>query len=75
MIALPTEAGHVRVFEETLIGGFSCVNTCLAFDSQILLSSKENERLILDLKINGKEQTERISTKLLKMSKNNQYGQ
>ena len=74
MIALPTEAGHVRVFF-SLIGGFSCVNTCLAFDSQILLSSKENERLILDLKINGKEQTERISTKLLKMSKNNQYGQ
>ena len=27
LIALPTEAEHVRVFEKTLIGGFSCVKT------------------------------------------------
>ena len=32
LIALPTAAEHVRVFEKTLIGGFSCVNTRLAFD-------------------------------------------
>ena len=28
---------HVESFEETVIGGFSCVNTRLALDSQILL--------------------------------------
>ena len=28
---------HVEIFEETVIGGFSCVNTRLAFDTQILL--------------------------------------
>ena len=33
-MALPTDAEHVRVFfEKTLIDGFSCVNTRLAFDS------------------------------------------
>ena len=32
LIALPTAPEHVRVFEKTLIGGFSCVNTRLAFD-------------------------------------------
>ena len=40
LIALPTDAEHVRVFEKTLIGGFSCVNTRLVFDTQILLSKK-----------------------------------
>ena len=29
LIVLPTKAEHVRVFEKTLIGGFSCVNTRL----------------------------------------------
>ena len=75
LIALPTEAEHFRVFEKTLIGRFSCVNTRLAFDSQILLSNKENEKLVFGLKINEKEQIERTSTKLLKMDENNQYGQ
>ena len=32
-IALPTDAEHVRAFKKTLIGGFSCVNTRLAFDT------------------------------------------
>ena len=31
--------------------------------------------LVFDLKINGKEQTRRISTKLSKIDENNQYGQ
>ena len=37
ILALPTKNEHVEIFEETAIGGFSCVNTRLAFDSQILL--------------------------------------
>ena len=36
-IALPTKYEHVEIFEQTVIGGFSSVNTRLAFDSQILL--------------------------------------
>ena len=37
ILALPTKYEHVEIFEETVIGGYSCVNTRLAFDSQILL--------------------------------------
>ena len=37
---------HVKVFEKTLVGGFSCVNTRLAFDTQVLLTDKENEKLM-----------------------------
>ena len=41
-IALPTDAEFVRVFEKTLIGGFSCVNTRLAFDTDILVKDPKN---------------------------------
>ena len=56
-IALPTDAEHVRLFEKTLTGGFSCLNTRLAFDTQILISDKKNEKVLFDLKIDGKKQT------------------
>ena len=36
IIALPTSIEFVSIFEETLAGGFSSVNTRLAFDTQIL---------------------------------------
>ena len=53
-IALLTDAEQVKLFERNLIGGFSCVNTRLAFDSQKLLSKKEKNKykLIYDIKIN-----------------------
>lgn len=50
LIALPTESEYISVFEKTLIGGFSCVNTWLALDTQILSSDIDNNKLILDLK-------------------------
>ena len=34
-IALQTDAEIVRVFEKTLIGGYSCVNTRMAFDTYL----------------------------------------
>ena len=40
-IALPTDAEHVRVFEKMLIGGFSCVNTRLAFDTEVLIDENK----------------------------------
>ena len=75
LIALPTETEHVRIFEKTLIREFSCVNTRLAFNTQILLSNKKNEKAIFDLEINGQRRIKRISAKILKMDENNQYGQ
>ena len=37
ILALPTKYEHAEIFEQTVIGGFSSVNTRLTFDSQILL--------------------------------------
>ena len=45
IITLPTTNEIVDVFEQTLTGGFSCVNTRLAFDTKILLpNSLEKKR-------------------------------
>ena len=73
-IALPTDAEHVRVFEKTLIGSFNCVNTRLAFDTEVLIDENKKEKVIFDLTIDGEKQTKRISSKILKMHENNQYG-
>ena len=39
ILTLPTKVDHIEIFEQTVIGGFSCVNNRLAFDSQILLQT------------------------------------
>ena len=75
LIALPRGAEHIRVFEKTLLGRFSCVNTRLAFDTQILLAENKNKKVLFDLETDGKKQIKIISTKILKMDENNQYGQ
>ena len=75
LIAFPTDAEHIRVFEKTLIGGFTCVNIRLVFDTQILLDKNKNEKVLFDLQIDRKKQTKIISTEILKMDENNQYGQ
>ena len=38
ILALPTKYDHVEIFEQTVTGGFSSVNTRLAFDSQIFVT-------------------------------------
>ena len=37
IISLPTNYKHAEIFEQTLIGGFTCVNNRLGFDTEILL--------------------------------------
>ena len=75
IIAFPTTAEHLEIFEKTITGGFSCVNTRLAFVSAILLPKKEdgtrdnNWKVIYG--INGKN--ERVISKILKLDENNQY--
>ena len=34
-IVMPTDPEMIRVFEKTLIGGYSCVNTRMTFDTEI----------------------------------------
>ena len=50
------------------------MNPQLAFDTEILLDDNKNEKVLLDLKIDGKKQTKKFLTKILKMDENNQYG-
>ena len=73
-IALPTDTEHVRVFEKTLIGCFSCVNARLVFDTDILINENKNEKVIFNFYLNDKKQTKRISSEILKIDENNQYG-
>ena len=70
-IVLPTDAKKIKVFEKTLIGGSSCVNTRAAFDTELFLGDKVNERVLFQT-VDGT--VKRFSSKIIKMGENNQYG-
>ena len=86
ILALPAKYEHVEIFEETVTGGFSCVNTRLAFDSQVLLPNLKNKdnlennpmnkdyncKVVYNLKMNNKKVKESVITKVLKLDENNQ---
>ena len=88
ILALPTKYEHVEIFEKTVIGGFSSVNTRLAFDSQILLpnltdktnlvnnpmSKNFDYKVVYNLKLDNEKKKQRVITKILKLDENNQYG-
>ena len=71
-IALPTDAEIVRVFEKTLIGGYTCVNTQMAFNTDLLVNDPKTEKLIFKAPTG---ELKRLSSKIIKMDENNQYGQ
>ena len=75
------------LFKQTLTGGFSCVNTRLAFDTEILLpnsNEKGDDVLVKDynykvcyrsnLDSDEKWTTRRVICKILKLHDSNQYG-
>ena len=70
-IVMPTNAEQIRVFKKTLIGGYSCVNTRMAFDTELFLKDLENEKVISKT-CDG--QLKRFSSKMIKMDENDQYG-
>ena len=84
IITLPTKIEHVEIFEQTVIGGFSCINNRLAFDTQILLPNfldsemkveKDfKNKIAYNLKNDNQKSKKRIITKILKLDENNQYG-
>ena len=37
ILALPTNNTQMEAFDKTVVGGFSCVNTRLSFDTEILM--------------------------------------
>ena len=69
ILALPTKLEHVEIFEQTVKGGFSSVNTRLAFDTRILLPNLDhkneleknplnknfNYKVVYNLKLDGKK--------------------
>ena len=63
ILALPTTYDHVEIFEQTIMGGFSSVNTRLAFDSQILLPKLTN-KLNLDNNLMNKDFNYKIAYNL-----------
>ena len=70
LIALPTDAEIIRIFEKTVMGGYSCVNTRMAFDTDLLLKDTKNEKVLFKT---ADGQLKRFSSKIIKMDKNNQY--
>ena len=52
ILALPTKIEYVEIFEQTVIGGFSSVNTRLAFDTPVLLPNLPKLKPNLDFKNN-----------------------
>ena len=48
-IAIPTDAKKIRVFEQTLTGGYSCVNTRIAFDTKLFLKDSKNEKVLFEM--------------------------
>ena len=89
ILALPTKLDHVEIIEQTVTGGFSSVNTRLAFDTQILLPNLDdktnlennplnkngNYKVVYNLTLDSKKaEKKRVITKILKLHENNQYG-
>ena len=86
IISLPTNNGHVELFEKTLTGAFSSVNTHLSFDTEILLPNIENPdkynlkdyscKVRYNPKLDGEKKysNNRVNFKILKLDENNQYG-
>ena len=81
IIALPTIGEIIELSAKTLIGGFSLVNTRLAFDMYILMRNSNNGESInrKDLKVGynlknkktNNYKDKRIASNILKMNKNN----
>ena len=85
IIALQISNEVLDNFEQTITGGFSCVNNQLTFDSDIFLTNakkKDNDyrkdynfEVAYHIKLDyEKTQPKRIITKTLKLDENYQYG-
>ena len=70
-LVLPLNSGIAKIFEKTLMGGFSCVNTRMAFDTRIFLGDPQQERVLFQT---TEGELKRFSSTIIKMDENNQYG-
>ena len=76
IITFPTNVEHLEIFEKTVTGGFSCVNTRLAFDTSILRPKKADgtRDKIWKVIYNINGINKRVISKILKLNENKQYG-
>ena len=68
-IVMPTDAKKIRVFENTLIGGYSCVNTRMAFDTRLFLKDAKNEKVVFKT---AEGQVKQFLSKIIKMDEKEQ---
>ena len=80
ILALPTNNSIMEV-EKTLASGFSCVNTRLSFDTEILMPNSaevDYRKMNIDESFKAYRRDDfldrSIITNILKMGENNQYG-
>ena len=59
------------VFEKTVFGGYSCINTRMGFDTNLFLNDTKNGKVLFKTTDN---ELKRFSSKIIKMDENNQYG-
>lgn len=59
----------IQVFEKTLIGGYSCVNTRMAFDTEVFLKDVKNENVLSET---AEGQLKRFLSKIIKMDEKEQ---
>ena len=62
---LPTNAEDVRVFEKTVLGGYSCTNTRMGFDTNLFLDDTKNKKVLFQTTDNELN---------MRFFRNNQYG-
>ena len=69
ILTLPTNYEHAEIFEKTLIGGYSCVNNRIGFDTEILLpnfSKSEYAKMNIDESFKAyKNQNYKVSFSLI----------
>ena len=68
-IVMPADAKKIRVFENTLIGGYSYVNTRMAFDTRLFLKDAKNEKVVFKT---AEGQVKQFLSKIIKMDEKEQ---
>ena len=53
------------------MGGYSCVNTRVSFDTDLLLKNTKKEKVIFKT---AEGELKRLSSKIIKIDENSQYG-
>ena len=75
ILSFPINADITELMEKTLIGGMSIINTRVGFDTNIFIKDKE-QKLVYKIRNKTTDEMEDkpVSTVILKMDENNQYG-